>query len=43
MILKDLIIVVYEPTFDVEYSVIINPIMDSMTMTISKMFQESVK
>lgn len=43
MILNDLIIVVYEPTFDVEYSVMIIPMMDSMTMTISKMFQESEK
>ena len=43
MILKDLTMVVCELTFEVVLSVSMIPIIERMTMSISKVFQESLK
>jgi hypothetical protein len=43
MILNDLTMVVCEPSFEVELSVRIIPTIERMTMSMSKVFQESLK
>ena len=43
MILNDLTMVVYEPSFEVVVSVSMIPIIERMTMSMSKVFQESLK
>ena len=43
MILKDLTMVVCEPNFEVVLSKRMIPIIDSLTMSMSKVFHESLK